>query len=42
MSRDTCLRKFPLDTQACPLEIGSFGFNTDELSYTWGATPVNS
>ena len=27
------LRKFPLDTQACPLEIGSFGFDDDELTY---------
>ena len=25
------LRKFPLDTQACPLEIGSFGFTSDEV-----------
>ena len=27
------LRKFPLDTQACPLEIGSFGFDDDDLTY---------
>ena len=27
------LRKFPLDTQACPLEIGSFGFDDDHLTY---------
>ncbi len=27
------LRKFPLDSQACPLEIGSFGFNSQEMIY---------
>ena len=27
------LRKFPLDSQACPLEIGSFGFNDKEMIY---------
>jgi hypothetical protein len=27
------LRKFPLDSQACPLEIGSFGFNSKEMIY---------
>ena len=35
------LRKFPLDTQACPLEIGSFGFNVDEIKYTWTSTPLS-
>ena len=27
------LRKFPLDSQRCPLEIGSFGFDTTEMTY---------
>ena len=35
------LRKFPLDTQSCPLEIGSFGFNMDELTYSWMASPLS-
>lgn len=35
------LRKFPLDTQTCPLEIGSFGFNQDELTYSWMASPLS-
>ena len=35
------LRKFPLDTQACPLEIGSFGFTQDELLYSWDDTPLS-
>ena len=29
------LRKFPLDTQACPLEIGSFGFDDADLTYRY-------
>ena len=35
------LRKFPLDTQACPLEIGSFGFGPEEISYSWDQTPLS-
>merc|ERR1711892_942193 len=35
------LRKFPLDTQACPLEIGSFGFDDDDLTYSWAAVPLS-
>ena len=35
------LRKFPLDTQTCPLEIGSFGFNQDELTYKWMESPLS-
>ena len=35
------LRKFPLDTQACPLEIGSFGFGQEEIAYSWDKTPLS-
>ena len=31
------LRKFPLDTQACPLEIGSFGFDDDDITFRFVA-----
>ena len=27
------LRKFPLDSQVCPLEIGSFGFDSSDMHY---------
>ena len=27
------LRKFPLDRQTCPLEIGSFGFDAGDIVY---------
>ena len=27
------LRKFPLDSQTCPLQIGSFGYDSDEVVY---------
>ena len=36
------LRKFPLDTQACPLEIGSFGFDDDDLTYRYYLPQINS
>ena len=29
------LRKFPLDSQMCPLLIGSYGYTADEVNYTW-------
>lgn len=29
------LRKYPLDTQACPLEIGSFAYPSHEVTYEW-------
>ena len=29
------LRKFPLDSQMCPLLIGSYGYTADEVKYTW-------
>ncbi|XP_023344944.1 gamma-aminobutyric acid receptor subunit alpha-3 [Eurytemora carolleeae] len=35
------LRKFPLDSQRCPLEIGSFGFDTTEMTYSWSAKPMS-
>lgn len=35
------LRKYPLDTQACPLEIGSFGYTSRDVIYKWkGSDPV--
>ena len=27
--------------QSCPLEIGSFGFNSGELEYEWDSTPLS-
>ncbi|XP_071439190.1 gamma-aminobutyric acid receptor subunit alpha-4-like [Hetaerina americana] len=29
------LRKFPLDSQACPLFIGSYGYNSKDVLYQW-------
>ncbi|XP_054708243.1 gamma-aminobutyric acid receptor subunit alpha-6-like isoform X2 [Uloborus diversus] len=29
------LRKYPLDTQACPLEIGSYAYPTHDVFYKW-------
>ena len=29
------LSKFPLDSQSCPLNIGSFGYTASDLVYTW-------
>ena len=29
------LRKFPLDSQMCPLSVGSYGYTSDEVVYTW-------
>lgn len=35
------LRKYPLDTQACPLEIGSFAYSSKEVVFKWkGPEPV--
>ena len=28
-------------SQACPLDIGSFGFTDDELLYSWDDTPLS-
>ncbi|KAE9417926.1 hypothetical protein Angca_003267, partial [Angiostrongylus cantonensis] len=29
------LRKFPMDVQACPIEIGSLGYFTNDVTYKW-------
>lgn len=29
------LRKFPLDSQSCPLHVGSFGYDAHEIIYKW-------
>ncbi|XP_013411588.1 gamma-aminobutyric acid receptor subunit alpha-2 [Lingula anatina] len=29
------LRKYPLDTQECPLYVGSYGHSTEDLIYQW-------
>lgn len=29
------LRKYPLDTQACPLEIGSYAYPVEDVQYQW-------
>ena len=29
------LSKFPLDSQSCPLHIGSFGYTANDLIYSW-------
>ncbi|XP_042897760.1 gamma-aminobutyric acid receptor subunit alpha-6-like isoform X2 [Parasteatoda tepidariorum] len=29
------LRKYPLDTQACPLEIGSYAYPSQDVKYIW-------
>ena len=34
------LHKFPLDSQNCPLEIGSFGHDSDNIVYKVGKSCV--
>ena len=34
------LQKFPLDSQNCPLEIGSFGHPNSDLQYKWAVKPL--
>ncbi|KAK3921925.1 Gamma-aminobutyric acid receptor subunit alpha-6 [Frankliniella fusca] len=34
------LRKFPLDSQRCPLLIGSYGYTASDLVYAWHSTGV--
>ena len=34
------LRKFPHDSQSCPLKIGSFGHSEGELIYQWAEKPA--
>ncbi|XP_042217620.1 gamma-aminobutyric acid receptor subunit alpha-6-like isoform X2 [Homarus americanus] len=29
------LRKFPLDTQICPLSLASYGYNSNDMVYKW-------
>ncbi len=29
------LHKFPFDTQTCPLHIGSFGYEVNDVEYRW-------
>lgn len=33
------LKKFPMDTQACLVEIGSLGYMVDDLIFNWKQTP---
>ncbi|XP_066952706.1 gamma-aminobutyric acid receptor subunit alpha-6-like isoform X3 [Macrobrachium rosenbergii] len=34
------LRKFPLDTQICPLTLASYGYNSDDILYKWAPALV--
>ncbi|XP_069679065.1 gamma-aminobutyric acid receptor subunit alpha-2-like isoform X2 [Periplaneta americana] len=34
------LRKFPLDSQSCPLLIGSYGYRISDVIYEWDETAV--
>ncbi|XP_045104816.1 gamma-aminobutyric acid receptor subunit alpha-6-like isoform X2 [Portunus trituberculatus] len=41
--RATCkmhLRKFPLDTQLCPLSLASYGYNSQDMVYKWAPSTV--
>lgn len=31
------LKKFPLDSQLCPLYIGSYGYASQDITYHWKA-----
>uniref|UniRef100_A0A914WU10 Uncharacterized protein n=1 Tax=Plectus sambesii TaxID=2011161 RepID=A0A914WU10_9BILA len=35
------LKKFPMDSQACPIEIGSLGYFTRDLIYVWKDVEVD-
>lgn len=35
------LRKFPLDSQSCPLNFGSFGYDSDDIVYKWRDKPLS-
>jgi gamma-aminobutyric acid receptor subunit alpha len=35
------LRDFPLDVQTCPLYIGSYGYEMDEVKYIWKSVKDN-
>ncbi|XP_050700490.1 gamma-aminobutyric acid receptor subunit alpha-6-like isoform X3 [Eriocheir sinensis] len=34
------LRKFPLDTQLCPLSLASYGYNAEDMVYKWAPSMV--
>ncbi|XP_045584119.1 gamma-aminobutyric acid receptor subunit alpha-6 isoform X1 [Procambarus clarkii] len=34
------LRKFPLDTQICPLSLASYGYNAEDMVYRWSPEKV--
>ncbi|KAH7646461.1 gamma-aminobutyric acid receptor alpha-like [Dermatophagoides farinae] len=34
------LHSFPMDKQSCPLILGSYGFPSDQLVYSWDKKPV--
>ncbi len=34
------LRKYPLDTQACPIMVESFGYTIDTMYFSWMDSPV--
>ena len=35
------LRKYPFDSQSCPLELGSFGYTSSDVVYRWASSPVS-
>ena len=35
------LRKYPFDSQSCPLELGSFGYTAQDVVYSWAKSPVS-
>merc|ERR1711953_647287 len=35
------LQKFPLDSQVCPLQIGSFGHPSTDIIYKWADKPLS-
>ncbi|VDL84673.1 unnamed protein product [Nippostrongylus brasiliensis] len=39
---DMFLRKFPMDVQACPIEIGSLGYFSNDVIYNWKDVELDS
>lgn len=35
------LRKYPFDSQSCPLELGSFSYTAQDVVYSWAKSPVS-
>ncbi|TRY74627.1 hypothetical protein TCAL_06418 [Tigriopus californicus] len=35
------LKKFPFDSQICPLYIGSYGYPAEEVTYSWKPQPIS-